>query len=226
MNIQAYTYDFFFHPFHKDHSGRDRLVSIITSVALSILTCGVYAAVFCLVQIAERFSIEGTNEGMQKINKVYIGNDALKAKQKNHLAKLEALVKDGHWEHLQKHTDHPFSGFDWWMFPTDRASLGQGSKYQVCLRDITSLKKDQEFMDSYRKGVVLVAKSWGFDLENKKDVTSSSQKWVGYNVRLGKMLYSLKLFNQTDLFNNLVYFIDKKGLRSKLDEWIIDIITD
>ena len=214
--MEVQPYNFFFHPLYEDHSEEVKAVSVITSIALSILTAGVYLAVFTLVHLAERFCVWKNEE--------YVGNDALKDKQKNHLAKLKALADNSEWEHIRKHTSHKDSGFDWWMFPTDRRSSGYGPKYQVDSQSLSELKKDKEFIDSYREGVVLVAKSWGFDLENKKDVSSDEQKWVGYDVRLGKMLHSLKLFKQKDLYDKLIYFIDQNKMRPKLEKWIQKLI--
>jgi hypothetical protein len=149
-----------------------------------------------------------------------VDREALKLKQKNHLAKLQALAKSGDWRSLQEHTSHPDSGFDWWMFPIDRGSASFGAQYQLTKEDIEALKRDPQFMQSYRKGVILIAKSWGWDLENQRDVTNTNQHWTNYQVRLGKMIHSLKLFNQRDLLENLVHFIDQKKIRPTLEGWI------
>jgi len=146
--------------------------------------------------------------------------------QKNHLAKLQTLANAGQWQHIQTHTSHGHSGFDWWMFPIKRPSLGKGTRYTVNDEQIKTLKANPEFMKSYRDGVILVAKSWGWDLEKKNDITNDKQKWVGYNVRLGKMIDSLRLFDQQDLLKNLVYFIDMKGIRMTLDPWIQNLLIE
>lgn len=247
MKISAYN--FLFHSFHQDHSAKIKAFSVITNIALSILTGGFYAALFILVHMAERLiTVSATNHPTpvvrvnlaQRLNNRreeqiivaterenesgFVGHDALKKKMKNHLVKLQKLAEADQWMHLQTHTSHQDSGFDWWMFPVDRPSQGQGTKYMVNQKDVEELLSDDEFVKAYRQGVILVAKSWGFDLENKLDVTSNHQKWVGYQVRLGKMLHSLKLFNQKDLFDNLVYFIEEKNIKSGLEQWIKNII--
>lgn len=145
-------------------------------------------------------------------------------KQKSHLAKLQILANAGQWQHIQRHTSHQDSGFDWWMFPIKRPSQGMGTRYTVNDEQIRKLKANPEFMKSYRDGVILVAKSWGWDLEKGIDITNDKQKWVSYNVRLGKMIDSLSLFDQQDLLRNLVHFIDQKGVRRSLDPWIQNLI--
>jgi hypothetical protein len=245
--MKVETYNFFFHPLHESHSCGAKTAAMITLIALSILSAGIYLAVFAYVSLSgkavepvvgaptvqnvaaasgvapvyqrKRFNTSALTKhlndssGVSKIRKV-------KAKQADHLAKLEHLSQNGGWRHLQIHTEHHDSGFDWWMFPVDRSSATFGSDYKLNASEIESLKADPEFMTSYRNGVILVAKSWGWDLELNQDVTNKTQKWSGYNVRLGKMLQSLSLFNQSDLSNNLVGMIHAKGIGPSLDLWI------
>ena len=82
------------------------------------------------------------------------------------------------------------------------------------------LKSDPLFMKNYRAGVVLVAKSWGWDLENRKNITNEVQRWTDYQVRLGKMLDSLRLFQQDDLRSALTDLINQQGLVPTLEPWI------
>ena len=178
--------------------------------------------VFALVHLKERVS-SGPVSGTPQItipNAGFVGIQALKAKQREHLAKLQALAQRGEWQHLQAHTTHVDSGFDWWMFPIDRSSAGYGDRYQVSRRDIEALKQDAEFVRNYRQGVILVAMSWGWNLENRQDVSNNIQHWTHYQVRLGKMLHSVQLFGQHDLQASLVYFIDHTHIRPTLDNWI------
>lgn len=155
----------------------------------------------------------------------FAGVEALKLKQAEHLKKLEGLASKGLWEHLQKETLHPDSGFDWFMFPIDRSSKGQGLLYTVDNEAIAKLLKDEKFVNNYRQGVALIAKSWGWDLTNRVDHTNAACRWVGYDVRLGKMLHSLQLFKQKDLHENLVYFVDKHKLRPSLESWILPYLA-
>lgn len=151
-------------------------------------------------------------------NSQFVGIEGLKKKQKDHLTKLSKLAKNNQWQHLQTHTSHPFSGFDWWMFPIDRSSNVYGSYYQLNSNDITILKKDKVFIKNYRQGVVLVAKSWGWDLKKNKDISDSKKKWTDYQVRLGKMAHSLVLFEQEDLLKSLRCFVQANKI--ELQDWI------
>lgn len=151
----------------------------------------------------------------------------LKAKQINHLKalkELQAELKDQVWQHLRTHSSHSLSGFDWWMFPTDRHSTGQGSTYQLNGEEIEELRADAEFMESYREGVALIAASWGWDVANKQWISSASKEqcWAHWDVRLGKMLHSLRLFKERALRESMVLFGElllKKGTR--LSAWVV-----
>lgn len=142
----------------------------------------------------------------------------IKDKQIRTLAEFRSLACRNQWSSLQKHEG---DGFDWWMFPIERPSASYGHQYTVTARDIGQLKNDPDFMSNYREGVILVAKSWGWDLETNTDIRNNFQFWSGYQVRLGKMLDSVTLFNQEDLRKGLLQFIDevvkKEGM---LEPWI------
>lgn len=147
----------------------------------------------------------------------------IKKKQAIHYAKLKHLADRGGWQHLATHTSHSDSGFDWWMFPVSRKS-SYGHKWSVFAKEIAALKSDDEFMDSYRAGVVLVAKSWGWDVVSGTNI--SRRKWSGYQVRLGKMLTSLRLFGQDDLRRNLVSLVQKDCRVDQFEDWIqIELVS-
>jgi hypothetical protein len=219
-------YNFFFHPLDQGHSTAVKAIAVITAVALAALTLGLYLLVFTCVHCNESYAQPSkqdpavTRAVSPILSQPAVGltplQHHLKEKQSDHLQKLKKLP----WKDLQTHTSHPDSGFDWWMFPIDRASQGYGDEYQVSQADIAALKADPEFMKSYREGVVLVAKSWGWDLETGYDVSNEEQYWTNYQVRLGKMLNSLTLFSQEDLHAALVECIDRAQLRSTLADWI------
>lgn len=161
-------------------------------------------------------NLAGRNIGPLQLTKV----EGLKAKQASHLEKLLRLAQDGQWQHLREHTADPDSGFDWWMFPTDRLSAGYGTVYQLNQGEIAQLKNDAEFMASYRRGVCLIAESWGFDLTQGIVVADRSRFWSNYQVRLGKMLHSLSLFKQDDLRQVLSKLLIETGVAPTLDGWI------
>lgn len=162
--------------------------------------------------------ISGTLE--RAAPKDFVGVDALKSKHRDQLSKFRQLTAQGEYQHLQRHTLHPWSGSDWWLFPTDRDSKQYNGAYKLDKIALETLSKDKDFIKDYREGVKLVASSWGWDLENLTDQTDDHRKWVGYNVRLGKMLDSLKLFGQHDLHKNIVYFVKRHKIESSLDPWI------
>lgn len=232
--MEISCYNFFFHPFHQGHTQEVTALSLITNLALTILTLGLYLAAFLCVHLlegdtAQKSPLPGREIALESpVNNPippavfipglprrggFVGIQALKEKQRAHLAKLQLLANQGQWQHLQTHTIHPDSGFDWWMFPIDKSSLGQGDLYKVSPNDIALLKLDPEFLQNYREGVCLVARSWGWDLKNRVDLTNHLQRWTGYGVRLYKMMASLRLLGQNDLLDSLQYFMDMKRIR-------------
>lgn len=50
------SHDFFFHPLSEKHSTGRKLASIVTLVALSVLSCGIYSIIFAAVNIHDRFA--------------------------------------------------------------------------------------------------------------------------------------------------------------------------
>lgn len=233
MKVDAYN--FFFHPLHTDHSNEVKGLSVVTNIILTALTNGLYLLVLGAVHMREWVMGQGDSatdakakKAFDKVfppgtladpaNDIFVGLHALKKKQKEHLAKLERFASIGAWKHLQRHTANPDSGFDWWMFPTTRPSSTHGKKYALSPRYIQALQNDPAFMASYRKGVILVAKSWGWDLLNDRDLDNPALKWDDYPVRLGKMLQSLTEFGQKDLHDTLVDFIVEH--RISLPSWV------
>lgn len=92
------------------------------------------------------------------------------------------------------------------MFPINQPSNGQGEKYNLPLEAIERLKGDPAFMKNYREGVLLVAQSWGWDLETGNPIQNDLLRWRGYNIRLQKMKTSLDLFDEQRLLKNLEAF--------------------
>lgn len=243
------TYEFFFHPLSPSHETGTKVASVIVNVALTAITAGLYLLVFGAVRAIEACLTPKSDDQTEKAKKFIkkkgsspqvkpsptithqptakpalgaFGEDSkkvakVKVKQASHLVKLTALANKGQWQHLARHTAHVDSGFDWWMFPISRKSQ-HGTAWSVFPKDIQALKSDTEFMDSYRKGVKLVAKSWGWDL--KTGVKVATGKWSGYQVRLGKMLTSLRLFGQDDLRRELLKHIQRDCQSTHFEGWI------
>ena len=88
------------------------------------------------------------------------------------------------------------------MFPIED---GRRVGYNVLADDAAELKRDVEWRGNYREGVRLVAAAWGWDaLEGEPlEHCHSDQKWSFWDVRLAKMIRSLWLFEEDDLFRSM-----------------------
>lgn len=134
------------------------------------------------------------------------------------LTKFKSWAQVGEWKKF--HDYH----YDWWMFPIDRSSSGQGMQYTVYQNDIQQLKSNLAWLKDYRLGAVLLIQSWGWDVANKKMYTALDphQKWKNWDVRLGKLGHSLILFEQWDLCAGVeayVQYLTQSGV--KLDSWVL-----
>jgi len=140
-------------------------------------------------------------------------------KHKEQLVKFEKWAKQGRWEMFH----HKNSHYDWWMFPIDRGSNGQGKKYTVYKPEIEALKCNPEFMKNYRRGAELVAKSWGWDITTGRPVANPkpSQHWEDWPVRLGKMANSLQLFGEEKYRENMKKFAIQKLNHHLFQDWIL-----
>lgn len=139
----------------------------------------------------------------------FVGVSALVAKQAEQLGQFEAWAREG------RYGEFSVQHYDWWMFPIDRTSVGQGGKYTVCREQVEELKGREEFMRNYRRGVELLMQSWEVG------------KFDGPLVRLGKVLQSLELFGETGLFERVQRFARREvdagqleGRMSYLRAWI------
>jgi len=149
-------------------------------------------------------------------NPEFVGIQALKQKHAAQLKQFEQWAEARDWLAFLHHH------YDWWMFPISRTSLGQGAQYTVYRQEIESLKNDREFMENYRRGVKLLTLSWGWDIDQQKPVNNPDpdQKWNHYEVRLGKMADSLKLFGEIELFKSLrQYFLSLPASEQPKEEW-------
>jgi len=119
--------------------------------------------------------------------------------QQKQLAKFRKHGKAKKWERI--HADH----FDWFMFPIEDGSV---NKFNVLEKDVEELKKNEEWLQGYREGVMLVAKAWGWDVANSQCVEprESGMGWTHWDVRLAKIIRSLWLFDQKDLMESMQKF--------------------
>jgi hypothetical protein len=138
-----------------------------------------------------------------------------KRKQALQLQQFEKYARDGNWGGI--HSAH----YDWWMFPINKTSVGGGDQYYFPNKALEELRKDKEFMDSFRRGVALEALAWGWDIKNNALVAApgKDQRWTGYGIRLAKMADSLWLLGEFELFQSMQLFatqmVSSAGLSDK-----------
>lgn len=80
--------------------------------------------------------------------------------------------------------------YDWWMFPYDKGSAYRKA-YTIYEAEVAELKKDEEFIRNYLRGVELLLLSWGWDLKRQCFVENPDkhQKWANWPIRLYKCYY-------------------------------------
>ena len=131
----------------------------------------------------------------------FVGIRRLKEKHNEQLLDFEKWAKSGNW--LAFHEAH----YDWWMFPIDQPSR-LGLMYTVNQSDIDNLKKDQEFMSNYLRGVELLLLSWGWELNKKSLISAPSehQTWHNWPIRLSKCAQSLELFGCQKEYQSVIEY--------------------
>lgn len=142
--------------------------------------------------------IETLEKELQGQEPDFVGISTLISKQRDQLQKFED------WKAAERTDAFSLNHFDWWMFPIDRRSQGQGGKYTVHKPQVEALQRRPVFMKQYRRGVELLLWSWGWDLEQRKPIEGLS--FDGHLVRLGKVLDSLYLFGEKNLFDSVQEF--------------------
>lgn len=127
----------------------------------------------------------------------FAGLETLKRTHNDQIAQFEDWAARNDWETFHR------SHYDWWAFPIDQPSA-YGFKWVVYEGEIASLKTEAEFMSSYRRGLVLLAASWGWDLDSADFLTHPlpSQCWHNWPIRLYKAAYSGRLFGEHRVFNS------------------------
>jgi len=104
--------------------------------------------------------------------------------------------------------------FDWWMF---LINYGGGHTTEgpnvFILRswdDVDTLKGIPGWIEQFRESVVLVALSWGWDVLNCNTIDNGrrfgASEGSNQNARIHKMIRSLWLFDQKDLFTSMQQF--------------------
>eukprot|EP00747_Dinoflagellata_sp_TGD_P167059 gnl/TRDRNA2_/TRDRNA2_190864_c0_seq1.p1 gnl/TRDRNA2_/TRDRNA2_190864_c0~~gnl/TRDRNA2_/TRDRNA2_190864_c0_seq1.p1 ORF type:complete len:324 (-),score=52.65 gnl/TRDRNA2_/TRDRNA2_190864_c0_seq1:14-985(-) len=126
--------------------------------------------------------------------------DGFKAKQ------LETLGLFRQWEEKGDYDRWHRAHFDWWAFPIDD---GSKAAFNVTSEeDVEALRSDPEWLSRYHECVVLVARSWGWDVEAETRIADASpgQHWRNLDVRLAKICRSLYLFEQEQLLSSMQKF--------------------
>lgn len=136
------------------------------------------------------------------------------------------IAKFTEWANADSWHRFDMSHYDWWAFPITRNSHKYGNRFALSKSEIESLKQDPAFMEGYRQGVNLVARSWGWDINQSTSIFHKygAQRWTGHNVRLGKMGDSLQLFGQDDLFQSLQKFSRQPHVQPTLEPWVKRIL--
>ena len=138
-----------------------------------------------------------------------------KRKQAQQLQQFEKHARDGNWGEI--HSAH----YDWWMFPINKTSASYGDAYYFPNKALEELRKDKEFMDSFRRGVELEALAWGWSIKRNAPVAvpGKDQRWTGYGIRLAKMADSLWLLGEFEMFQSMQLFatqmVSSVGLSDK-----------
>ena len=130
--------------------------------------------------------------------RAFVGIEKLKQKHAAQIADFERWAAQAEWERF--HTSH----YDWWAFPIDHPS-SYGFMWVVYEGEAAALKSDPLFVETYRKGVALVAASWGWDVLGQCYLANPKpgQSWHQWPIRLYKMAQSVKLFGYEELFKSL-----------------------
>ncbi len=166
----------------------------------------------------------GTHLGNNQ-DPTFAGIEDMKEALRSQPASYGDLTKFKRWAQAGEWKEFHHAHYDWWMFPLDRSSSGQGMRYTVYQNDIQQLKADPAWLKDYRLGAVLLMQSWGWDVANRKMYTALApdQKWQNWDVRLGKLAHSLILFEQWDLYAGVeayVQYLTQSGV--KLDQWVLE----
>ena len=251
MQIDNEIYYFLFHPLSEKHSIPVKIFASVTVGALTILTAFTFLIPFIYFNWKDRKirQISGPTKETEikdtilpKIetkskNETEIVKDILPKVESEKPITTVAKIKAKHteylalfekWEAKKKWGNIHDAHYDWWMFPIDNRIGGRVNEYTVSDSDIKELKKDPEFMKNYLRGVVLVVRAWGWELLDEKAVSADNktpeQKWTKWDVRLGKMADSLKLFEQDEYHAKLRIFAQQAILGNKhnLEPWVLD----
>lgn len=142
--------------------------------------------------------IDDQSDWIRNIDPEFVGIEELKRKQKWQLDKFEEWAATGNWEMI--HGSH----YDWWMFPISSPSKF-GFGWSVFEEEINELKKDENYIRNYLRGVELLALSWGWDAKKAGYIPdpTPSQCWHNWPIRLYKVARSLAIFGFNDYYQSM-----------------------
>jgi hypothetical protein len=131
-------------------------------------------------------------------NGEFVGLARIKERQAAQLEEFEAWAAKRDWNAFHEHH------YDWWMFPIDAPS-SYGFAWTVFDGEIADLKEDPQFISRFLRGVYLLARSWGWDIDKRDYIPDPDpgQAWANWPIRLYKMAKSVKLFGFTEVFDSL-----------------------
>ncbi len=131
-------------------------------------------------------------------NPKFVGLPKLKLKQQETLENLLKLASVRDWKQIH------YTHFDWWMFPIDEPSTSYDLAYTVFENDVLELASDSQYMRRYREGADLLARSWGWDLQESTPIVNADpdQCWQQWPIRLWKATRSLQLFGEEERFQS------------------------
>jgi len=80
-------------------------------------------------------------------------------------------------------------------------------------------------MKNYRRGIELLALSYGWDIANKQQIKNpdSNQIWRSYLIRLYKAALSCQLFGEHEYFDSLRKFTIEVVPKQELDKLIMEL---
>ncbi len=128
----------------------------------------------------------------------FVGVPALIEQHRKQIADFESWAANRQW--MQFHLNH----YDWWAFPISFRS-SYGKRYTVYEGEIHAMNQQSEFVVRHRRGIELLALSWGWDVHHSDFIEhpDTDQAWQHWTVRLYKAAWSAQLFSHMDLFESL-----------------------
>lgn len=139
----------------------------------------------------------------------FAGLEVLKNTHNHQTDLFEVWAARKEWETF--HSSH----YDWWAFPINQPSA-YGFKWTVYEGEIAALKTDDLFMAKFRRGLILLAASWGWDLPASVFLPDPlpSQCWHNWPIRLHKASSSARMFGEEDAFasyRKYAHFLLERG---------------